>query len=92
MIVGFAGREVADLYEYTYALRAHAPGDRVEIVVLREGGAGDALGGAWPPLSRARVSAATTLARSLAKHEEGLMSCRALRLLPPRLPHLRPPR
>ena len=37
VIVGFAGREVADLYEYTYALRAHAPGDRVEIVVLREG-------------------------------------------------------
>ena len=37
VIVGFAGREVADLYEYTYALRAHAPGDRVEVVVLREG-------------------------------------------------------
>jgi len=37
VIVGFAGREIADLYEYTYALRAHAPGDRVEIVVLREG-------------------------------------------------------
>ena len=33
----FAGREIGDLYEYTYALRAHAPGDRVEIVVLREG-------------------------------------------------------
>ena len=37
VIVGFAGRDVADLYEYTYALRAHAPGDEVEIVVLREG-------------------------------------------------------
>jgi len=37
VIVAFAGREIADLYEYTYALRAHAPGDRVEIVVLREG-------------------------------------------------------
>ena len=37
VIVGFAGREIGDLYEYTYALRAHAPGDRVEIVVLREG-------------------------------------------------------
>lgn len=37
VIVAFAGREIADLYEYTYALRAHAPGDRIEIVVLREG-------------------------------------------------------
>ena len=37
VIVGFAGHGIADLYEYTYALRAHAPGDRVEIVVLREG-------------------------------------------------------
>lgn len=31
------GCEAGDLYEYTYALRAHAPEDRVEIVVLREG-------------------------------------------------------
>ena len=37
VIVEFAGREIADLYEYTYALRAHAPGDRIDIVVLREG-------------------------------------------------------
>ena len=37
VIVEFAGRAIADLYEYTYALRAHAPGDRIEIVVLREG-------------------------------------------------------
>ena len=37
VIVAFGGREVGDLYEYTYALRAHAPGDRVEIVVLRDG-------------------------------------------------------
>ena len=37
VIVAFGGREIGDLYEYTYALRAHAPGDQVEIVVLREG-------------------------------------------------------
>ncbi len=37
VIVEFAGREIADLYEYTYALRAHAPGDQVVIIVLREG-------------------------------------------------------
>ena len=37
VIVEFAGREVGDLYAYTYALRDHAPGDRVEIVVLRGG-------------------------------------------------------
>ena len=34
---GFAGRKIGDLYEYTCALRAHDPGDRIEIVVLREG-------------------------------------------------------
>lgn len=34
---GFAGREIGDLYEYTCALRAHDPGDRVEIAVWREG-------------------------------------------------------
>jgi len=34
---GLAGREIGDLYEYTCALRAYDPGDRVEIVVRREG-------------------------------------------------------
>ena len=34
---GFAGREMGDLYECTFALRAHDPGNRIEIVVLREG-------------------------------------------------------
>ncbi len=34
---GFAGREIGDLYEYTCALRGHDPGDRIGIVVLREG-------------------------------------------------------
>ncbi len=37
VIVEFAGREISDLYAYTYALREHAPGDEVEIVVLRDG-------------------------------------------------------
>ena len=37
VIVEFGGRDVGDLYEYTYALQAHEPGDRVEIVVLRDG-------------------------------------------------------
>jgi aminopeptidase YwaD len=37
IVVEFAGREVGDIYAYTYALQAHAPGDAVEIVVLREG-------------------------------------------------------
>ncbi len=37
VIVEFAGREVGDLYAYTYALRDHRPGDEVTIVVLREG-------------------------------------------------------
>ena len=34
---GFAGREIGDPYEYTCALRGHDRGDRIEIVVLREG-------------------------------------------------------
>jgi len=34
---GYAGREIGDLYEYTCALSAHDPGDRVEIAVRREG-------------------------------------------------------
>ncbi|MDE0651836.1 MAG: hypothetical protein OXI12_16000 [Gammaproteobacteria bacterium] len=34
---GSAGREIGDLYEYTCALRGHDPGDRIEIMVLREG-------------------------------------------------------
>jgi hypothetical protein len=37
VIVEFAGREISDLYAYTYALRDHKPGDAVLIVVLREG-------------------------------------------------------
>ncbi|RMH19449.1 MAG: M20/M25/M40 family metallo-hydrolase, partial [Gemmatimonadetes bacterium] len=37
VIVSFGGKPVTDLYAYTYALREHAPGDRVQVVVLRDG-------------------------------------------------------
>jgi S1-C subfamily serine protease len=37
IVVEFAGREVGDIYAYTYALQDHEPGDSVEIVVLRDG-------------------------------------------------------
>jgi membrane-associated protease RseP (regulator of RpoE activity) len=37
VIVEFEGREISDLYAYTYALRDHQPGDTVAIVVVREG-------------------------------------------------------
>jgi hypothetical protein len=37
IIVEFAGKEISDLYAYTYALRAQKPGDEVTVVVLRDG-------------------------------------------------------
>lgn len=37
ILIRFHGEEIADLYVFTDALRSHAPGDTVEIVVLREG-------------------------------------------------------
>lgn len=37
VIVGFDGREIADIYAFTYALRARIPGDTVKIEVLRDG-------------------------------------------------------
>ncbi len=37
VIVEFGGREITDLYAYTYALRDHKPGDEVVVVVLRDG-------------------------------------------------------
>ncbi len=37
VVVSFGGREVADIYGYTYALRDHSPGDAVAIVVIRDG-------------------------------------------------------
>jgi S1-C subfamily serine protease len=35
--VALGGRAVKDLYAYSDALYAHQPGDRVEIVFLRDG-------------------------------------------------------
>jgi hypothetical protein len=37
VVIRFGGRDIADLYAYTAALRAFAPGDTVEVVVQREG-------------------------------------------------------
>ncbi|HEY0971779.1 MAG TPA: M20/M25/M40 family metallo-hydrolase [Gemmatimonadales bacterium] len=37
VVVEFGGTKVTDLYTYTDALRSHAPGDVVKVVVLRDG-------------------------------------------------------
>ena len=37
VLVSFGGKETGDLYAFTYALQEHAPGDRVEVVVVRNG-------------------------------------------------------
>lgn len=37
VVIEFAGKQVLNIYDYTYALRAHAPGDTVMIKVRREG-------------------------------------------------------
>lgn len=37
VIVAFDGKEIPDIYAYTYALRARTPGDTVHITVLRDG-------------------------------------------------------
>ncbi len=37
VVVRFGGRKIDNLYDYTYALRAHKPGDDVEIVLIRDG-------------------------------------------------------
>lgn len=37
VIVEFDGAEIGDLYAYTYALRDHAPGDEVVVVIMRGG-------------------------------------------------------
>jgi hypothetical protein len=36
-IVELGGKEITDLYAYTYVLRDHKPGDEVTVVVLRDG-------------------------------------------------------
>lgn len=37
VIVGMAGVEIQNLYDMTYVLREHRPGDSIEVVVLRAG-------------------------------------------------------
>ncbi len=37
IIVKFSGKEIRNIYDYTYALEAHKPGETVEIGLLREG-------------------------------------------------------
>ena len=38
VVIEFSGREITNIYDYTYALRDHSPGDTVEITVRREDG------------------------------------------------------
>ena len=37
ILIEFDGKDIANLYDFTYALRAHKPGDLVLVRVLREG-------------------------------------------------------
>lgn len=37
VIVEFGSTEITDIYSYTYALQAHAPGDEVQVIVDRDG-------------------------------------------------------
>jgi hypothetical protein len=37
VVIEFAGKDVLNIYDYTYALREHAPGDTVAIKVRRDG-------------------------------------------------------
>ncbi len=37
VVIEFGGKEVLNIYDYTYALREHAPGDTVTIKVRRDG-------------------------------------------------------
>ncbi|NIR44151.1 MAG: PDZ domain-containing protein [Gammaproteobacteria bacterium] len=37
VVIEFAGKDVLNIYDYTYALRDHAPGDTVAIKVRRDG-------------------------------------------------------
>ncbi len=36
ILVNFGGKDIQNLYDFTYALRAHKPGDEVEVEVLRD--------------------------------------------------------
>jgi len=37
ILIRFGGQEIKNLYDFTFALRAHKPGDSVDVTVLREG-------------------------------------------------------
>jgi S1-C subfamily serine protease len=37
ILVKFGADPIKNLYDFTYALRAHKPGDEVEVEVLRDG-------------------------------------------------------
>jgi hypothetical protein len=37
VLVEFDGKKIENLYDFTYALRAHKPGDKVKVTVLRNG-------------------------------------------------------
>ena len=37
IMIGFGGKKISNIYDYTYALGEHNPGDVVDIVVLRDG-------------------------------------------------------
>jgi S1-C subfamily serine protease len=37
ILVAFGDKDIANLYDFTYALRAHKPGDEVIVEVLRDG-------------------------------------------------------
>lgn len=37
ILIEFAGKEIQNLYDFTYALRTHRPGEEVEVTVLRDG-------------------------------------------------------
>jgi hypothetical protein len=36
-LIDFGGKKIDNLYDFTYALRAHKPGDKVSVTVLRNG-------------------------------------------------------
>jgi len=37
VLVEFDGKKIDNLYDFTYALRAHKPGDKVTVTVMRDG-------------------------------------------------------
>jgi len=37
ILVGFDGKKIQNLYDFTYVLRSKKPGDEVEVEVLRNG-------------------------------------------------------